>query len=254
MNRLRFLFIVATLSWGGAAFAQPRDLQLPRTKDRPVPPTPQARDSLANYANNRREAALAAFQAGFKAAMIEHKRDRATRLMLVALRRDPSLELALYDMGILCAQYARWEDAINFQKEARQRALPGSEVARLAAAELERVEAVALLETTREGARRREYDKSFRAAAVNEDSIKALIAATALTQRDAARWEGFALAGILQAESGDYAASLKQFQAAIEHRSGAGREAPELQAAVEIASREVDSINQVQQADELLSN
>jgi len=248
MTRLKFLFVVGMLLSVRGAVAQPRDLVLPRTGDRrESTKPPQAGDPLANYANNRREAALAAFQAGFKAATLEHNRDRATRLMLVALRRDPSLDVALYDIGILCAQYARWEDAINFQKEARQRALPGSEVAKLAGAELERVEAVALLETSLEGAKRREYDRQFWAASVNADPIKALIAVTTLTQRDAARWEGFALAGILQAETGAYSESLKAFETAMRIAPAARR--TELQASAEIASREVSFTRLVQQGD-----
>jgi len=154
--------------------------------------------------------------------------------MLVALRRDPSLDGALYDIGILCVQYGRWDDAIKFQQErsSRPRRLGSGQTGRHGTG------AIAGGGPARSHSGRdqaRGYDNQFLAAFNNRDPIKALIAANALAQRDATRWEGFALAGILHADSRAYRKSLKSLEAAIGLAPAARR--PALQAAAEIARR-----------------
>ena len=80
-------------------------------------PAEPSKDAAALYASPR-EAALAAFQAGYRSATATEKRsERAMGLFLLSLRRDPTLAKALFNLGILCAQDSRWEDAIGFQGE-----------------------------------------------------------------------------------------------------------------------------------------
>src|ERR1035441_7001772 len=71
------------------------------------------RNMVDIYATHR-EAALAAFQAGYKSATAKEPRlERAMDLFLLSLRRDPTLAKALFNLGILCAhaQVERWSDA-----------------------------------------------------------------------------------------------------------------------------------------------
>src|SRR5262249_35296933 len=160
------------------------------------------------YGGNRQEAALAAFQAGYAAATIEHNRNRAMRQMMVALRRDPTLDRALYDMGILCAAVERWDDAIKFQQESKLRAAPGSEVATLADAELQRLQVIVKIVASGQ-MKRREYDSRLLAAAAEKDPIRGLTAVGTLAGLDANRWESHALKAIFQAETADYTGVLQ---------------------------------------------
>lgn len=245
MYRLTSFFVAVTVIPWGSALAQPQRLQLPRTSN--LAPTPLG--PLANYGNNRQEAALAAFQAGYKAATTEHNRDRATRFMLIALRRDPTLDRALYDIAILCEGYGRWHDALKFMEEAQQRTEPDSDVAKLARGEIERIKLIARLEDTPEGAKRRAYDIQLLSATTTKDQIRALDASQALTKRDAGRWEGFALAGVLHAEMGAYPESLKDLESAM--RLAPGPKRMSLQTAIEIARREANFSNQLREAEGL---
>jgi len=159
-------------------------------------------DPISSY-RNRREAALAAFQAGYKASVVERKRERAIRLLLVALRRDPQLAPALFDMAVLCAQENRWRDSMSFLREAQKQATADSEIARLAATELARVEAIERLESTPEGKKQRQFDIEFMAALKREkDTFAALDELKQLAKRDSTRWEAPALAGVIQAGIG----------------------------------------------------
>jgi tetratricopeptide (TPR) repeat protein len=237
--------VIAGMFFGIATWAQ-RELVLPRTGSADATTAPKI-DSLANY-TDRREAALAAFQAGFQAATVERKRDRATRLMLLALRRDPTLDEALYNLGVLCAQYGRWSDAISFHREAQQRS-SDPELAKLIAAELKRLEAVASLEATSEGSKRRQYGIRFLAVSRIQEAVKALPEVEAMTKRDPEYWEAFALAGILHADDGAFAESLTSLEAAAAKAPDARRS--QIQAAAEIARREVNYTAKIKQADQL---
>jgi len=199
----------------GPLLAQPR---LERLPPRPNERTPERQDSILLYGGPQ-EAALAAFHQAYEAAG-NRNRDRAIRLMLLALKRNPRLDKALYDLGILCAQGGRWDDALKLQHEVLNRA-PGSGTAKLASQELERLAVVAALERTGEGFKQRDYDKQLLRALSNKDEIKLLEAANGLIKTDGTRWEGFALAGIENAATKDYPKAQEVLTTAVSLAPGA---------------------------------
>src|ERR1035438_3592844 len=154
--------LIALLLVGGAlAHAQEPRLVVPNLRgihpedtNRPDP----GKDVAKLYASPR-EAALAAFQAGYKSATATEKRlERAMGLFLLSLRRDPTLAAALFNLGILCAQSSRWSDAISCQSEFQMQ--PAVEPAWLksSASEVERLKTIMRLEGTAEGKLRRRFD------------------------------------------------------------------------------------------------
>jgi tetratricopeptide (TPR) repeat protein len=225
----------------GPLLAQPR---LERLPPRPNERTPERQDSILLYGGPQ-EAALAAFHQAYEAAG-NRNRDRAIRLMLLALKRNPRLDKALYDLGILCAQGGRWDDALKLQHEVLNRA-PGSGTAKLASQELERLAVVAALERTGEGFKQRDYDKQLLRALSNKDEIKLLEAANGLIKTDGTRWEGFALAGIENAATKDYPKAQEVLTTAVSLAPGARRRG--IQNAADIAHSEASFIRQVKDAD-----
>lgn len=238
IRRILCLGIVSSM---GPLLAQPRLGPLP---PRPNEKTPERQESLLLYGGPQ-EAALAAFHQAYEAAAIRN-RDRAIRLMLLALKRNPRLDKALYDLGILCAQAGRWDDALKLQREVLARA-PGSGTAKLASQELGRLAVVAALERTGEGSKQRDYDKQLLRALSNKDEIKLLEAANGLIKADGTRWEGFALAGIEYAATKDYPKAQEVLTAAVGLAPGAGRRG--IQNAADIAHSEASFIRQVKDAD-----
>src|SRR5450759_5076754 len=98
-----------------------------------------AKDMVKLYSSPR-EAALAAFQAGYKSATAAEKRlERAMGLFLLSLRRDPTLAKALFNLGILCAQSSRWSDAISFQSEFQMQSAGEPTWLKSSASEVERL-------------------------------------------------------------------------------------------------------------------
>lgn len=208
---LRTIPILMVIASCGCICAQDLPpLVMPHTDRSASKPEAPVQDVTVNYAN-RHEAALAAFQAGYKAAAVERNRTRAIRLLLVALRRDPQLPPALFDMAVLCSQENRWRDAISFLQEAQKQAAANSEVAPLAAAELKRVETVERLESTGAGKTRRQFDTEFVTAL---KKVKDPFALKALAEIDTTRWEAPALAGILYADLGEFSNSMAELEKA----------------------------------------
>lgn len=236
----RILCLVAA-AWVGPLLAQPTLGPLPpRVSEKHA----EAEDPLLLY-TSRQEAALVAFHVAFDEAK-NGNRDRAIRLMLLAVKRNPDLDKALYDLGVLCAQGQRWPDAVKFQKEAQVHT-PGSETADLATRELERLEAIVARESGPQGAKRREYDRRLLSALAIKDDIKLLEEANALIKADTMRWEGFALAGMQYAATRDY-------PRAYDTLGSAARLAPvdrslAVHNALKIAGDEAGFIQQVKEAD-----
>src|SRR4051794_15372381 len=98
----------------GLALGQPRELSLPKltgdrvTSSKPSGPGTSTEIPVVKLYQSPRQAALAAFQAGYKGATAESNPVRGVRLFLVALQRDPKLVNSLYNLGILCVQMKRW--------------------------------------------------------------------------------------------------------------------------------------------------
>jgi tetratricopeptide (TPR) repeat protein len=207
------------------------------------------KDPVVNYAN-RREAALAAFQAGYKAAAVEHKPERAMRLLLIALRRDSQFPPALFDMAVLCSQVTRWHDAILFLREAQKQAGADSEIAKLAAAELERLETIERLESTPDGRKRRQFDIEFvPASRKDKNSFTALSILKQATRIDPTRWEAPALAGVIHAGIGEFSESAAELEKAA--RLAEKSRAAQFKSAAEIARKESAFLDEVGNADRL---
>lgn len=204
-------------SLGTLCAQAPSELRLPRVGGDRFDSKREAAavaDPIASY-QNRREAALAAFQEGYKAAVVQHNRPRAIRLLLVALRRDPEFAPALFDLAVLCSQENRWRDAIAFLQEAQKQATADSSIRPLVEAELNRVEAIESMESTPAGKKQREFDIEF-VAAMNKS--KDPIALNQALRIDGTRWEAPALAGILYADLGGvsgFSASAAELEKAI---------------------------------------
>ena len=250
-----FSALIALVLLGGArAHAQEPRLVLPNLRDvysdkvnRPDP----GKD-VAKLYDSPREAALAAFQAGYKSATATEKRlERAMGLFLLSLRRDPTLAKALFNLGILCAQNSRWSDAISFQSEFQVQT--GVEPAWLksSASEAERLKTIMRLEGTAEGQLRRRFDMELWPVLEMTDSIKALNEVGRLARLDKNRWEAPALAGILHAENKAYSESAKDLDEAA-RLAEAVRLPPQrtanLKLAADAARREAAFADQVREA------
>jgi tetratricopeptide (TPR) repeat protein len=216
---LKKILALTAIALLAPALAQPQEPALPPVRGTSgSDDTKAANDSyLLNYGGSkgRHEAAVAAFQAAYEAARTQ-RRDRAMRLFLVSLRRE-AMAKALYNLGILCAHDERWEDALNFQREAQQQTAD-PEVAKLAAQEIERLRAVMDLESTPAGQQQRAFDIQF-IQVLNK--AKAPFAALGdlkeIVKRYNTRWEAPALEGMLYAdpEVHNFPESLKAFEAAV---------------------------------------
>jgi tetratricopeptide (TPR) repeat protein len=209
-------------------------------------------DDLDPYggSSGRHTAAVEAFQDAYTAAA-QH-RERAMRLFLVSLHREP-MPKALYNLGILCARDfpPRWEDALNFQREAQQQ-VGDLEVAKLASMEIERLRAVMELESAPAGKQQREFDILFIPVL---DKTKTPFAALndlrEITKRYNTHWEAFALEGILygSAEVHNFPESLKAFEEAARLAPAIRR--PRLKEAAELARGEAGFDEQRISGDEL---
>ena len=234
MSGFRFIVIAGMVLGTGQILAQPGGLVLPGSS---AESAQKLNNPLANYGNDHHEAAAAAFHAALMAER-QHNRPRALRLMLLSLQRDPTIDKAFYDMGILCAQDDRWDDAAGFQREALKQAPPDSEVAKAAASELVRLEAIAPLVATVEGRKLRDYDIRLVRIAANKDPVKVAQDGRAdLTGKDPDRWEGWALVGLMDAEAGEFQKSCDELKKAAELAPPARKVA--LSNAAEIAASEV---------------
>lgn len=250
---LRLIPILLVLaSWGLVSAQSPPDLRLPHVRGDGSDQKQQAApitDPIASY-QNRREAALAAFQAGYKAATVEHKRPRAIRLILIALRRDPKLAPALFDMAVLCSEEDRWQDAISFLRETQNQAATDARISPLVSAELERIETIARLESTPEGKKRRRFDlELWPALRKDKDPFAALAIVRQLPKIDSTRWEGPALAAILHANIGEFPESATELEAAA--RLADRARATQLRSAAEVARKESIYLDEVRNADSL---
>jgi tetratricopeptide (TPR) repeat protein len=171
---------------------------------------PDPSKDVAKLYASPREAALAAFQAGYKSATAAEKRlERAMGLFLLSLRRDPTLAKALFNLGILCAQASRWSDAISFQSEFQMQSAVEPAWLKSSASEVERLKTIIQLDGTPEGKRRMQFDRDLGLVLKMTDPIPALNAVNRLAQRDKTFWEAPALAGIFHAETKAYSESAK---------------------------------------------
>src|ERR1017187_388447 len=208
-----FSALLALVLLGGAlAHAQEPRLVLPNRRD--VYPDnvnrPDPGKDIAKLYSSHREAALAAFQAGYKSATATEKRlERAMGLFLLSLRRDPTLAKALYNLGILCALSSRWSDAISFQSEFQMQSAVEPAWLKSSASEVELLKTIIQLDGTPEGKRRMQFDRDLGLVLKMTDPIPALNAANRLPQRDKNFWEAPALAGIFHAETKAYSESTK---------------------------------------------
>jgi hypothetical protein len=193
--------------------------------------------SPASLYQNRHEAAIAALKAANQTAALGRGLDPVIGLLLIAAKRDPHFGKVVYDLGLSCAKEERWADAIRFYQRVPQ-VDTDPDVAKLAAAELERAQLLGLLESTPEGKRRRQFESGFLEASrtADRDPVMALESLNQLAALDAARWEVPALRGVLQASLGDYAASMISLQNAA-RLAPAGRR-PALLSAADLARRE----------------
>src|SRR5450755_2657487 len=187
-----FSALIALVLFGGVlAHAQEPRLVVPRLRgvnlddaNRPDP----SKDVAKLYASPR-EAALAAFQAGYKSATATEKRpERAMGLFLLSLRRDPTLAKSLYNLAVLCAQGSRWEDAISFQREFQMQPDLDPAWLKSSTAELERLRTISQLEGTPEGKNRRRFDREVWLVPHMTDSVKAINEISRLAPLDSTRW------------------------------------------------------------------
>ncbi len=246
---LRWSLIVGFALFHFAHAQEPPDLILPRTTGgNSARVASVAKDPASSY-SDRKEAARAALQAGYRAATVDHNRGRAMQLLLVSLHREPLLAKALYDMGVLCAQDERWRDALSFYKAA-QHASPDPQLAQLAADEIERVQAIELLESTPAGSKQRRFDVQLLAAIKKSaDPFAALVDARNLAKQDRTRWEPPALLGLMHAKAGAFGECVKDLEEAV--RLAPLTQRQKLQSAATVGRREASFIEQVKTADEL---
>ncbi len=249
MCKLGLIFSLCLLNAGLEIAQQPGVLVLPPIGG--ISPTKPAaektKDDPADRYANRHEAALAALQAGYKAATFERNADRAMRYFLVSLRRDPTVSLTLYNVAVLCAQEERWRDSLDFYHAAQQ-AKPDAALAKLISAEIERVQTIEQLERTRDGKKRRSFDSRLLEVVQINDPFAALTAINELIKADKARWESFALAGIMHSKAGAFPESLQSLQSAATQAPAARQS--KLKSAAELARREASFSEQVRNADE----
>ena len=206
-------------------------------------------DPVSRY-KDRREAATAALQEAFKSAT-QHppNRPRAMSLLLTSLTRDPNFGEALYDMAVVCELEQSWQDALSFYKQVQQADAQPALMAS-AAEQIVRVQEIATLERTTAGQRQRQYDIQLLAAVARiNDPAVGLDDAGKLLKLDPSRWEGAALAGVLQAALGRFSESSNSLEQAVGLAPAAKR--PQLQSAAEAARREASLLDSVRQAGRL---
>lgn len=244
-------FILAISLLGSAlAYAQdPPKLSLPRLSNlkADAPPPADSTKEEPLYLNPR-EAALAAFKAGYADAG-RSNRERAIAMFLLSLRRDPTLAKSLYNLAVLCAQGGRWSDAINFQNEFLKQPQLDSTWKKSSGDELERLRQLELLDRTPEGKARRKYDEALWKVLQNKDPFKASQAANELVLSDKERWEGHAFVGIYAADTKAFSDSAKALEDAA-RLAPAGRK-PTVQRAADKARDEARFGDQLAQANAL---
>jgi len=246
---LKWSLIIGFALFPYALAQEPQELPLARTSGASSKRAAEVANDPASAYSTRREAALAALQAGYKAATVEQNRGRAMGYLLVSLHRDHYIPKALYDMGVLCAQDERWRDALSFYRAAQQ-ANPDPQLAQLAAGEIERVQAIEQLESTTTGKKQRQFEISLLAAIKkSSDPFAALVDARNLAKQDRTRWEPLALAGLMRVKSGAFGESAKALEDAA--RLAPLTQRQKLQSAANLARREADFTEQVKRADEL---
>ena len=244
--RLAILWLIAAPT----LFAQggPAPLTLPNSIGRlnnsgnGQPPSSPGNDMIVRYAN-RREAAIAALKAGNEAATTSRGPERPLGLFLLAARRDPSFAAALYDVGIMCARQEKWDDALNFYKEAAKLDKT-PELGTLIQAEIARAQLVGSLDRrTREF-----YSKFVELAARSANPVGTLDEAQKMQKNDATRWELQAIVGSLQAKLGRYDESAKALDAAVKLAPAERRRA--LGSAADLARLEATFEEQLRAANE----
>lgn len=248
----RFLIFLIAIPVGGALAQSMPELRLPKLGgDRSVVSDRASSvtlDTAVSRYQNRREAAVAAFQEAYKAATQQKNRARAMGLLLISLKRDPNFGKALYNMAALCEQEQSWNDALAFYKQTEQADADASLIT-LAAEQIVRVQEIARLESTPAGQRQRRYDIQLLAAVAKmKDPVVGLEETAKLARIDPARWEGPALTGILQAGLGHYPDSFSALQQAVGLAPAERR--PQLQSAAEVAHREASFLEAVNKAAE----
>jgi tetratricopeptide (TPR) repeat protein len=202
---------------------------------------------IVRYAS-RREAAIAALKSANEAATTSRGPERPLGLFLLAARRDPSFATALYDVGIMCTRQERWDDALNFYKEAAKLDKT-PELGRLIQAEMARVQLIGSLESTPEGRRTREfYGKFVTLVARSANTVGTLDEAQQIEKADANRWELQSIVGSLQARLGKYDESAKALDAAAKLAPAERRKA--LTSAADLVRREATFEEQLRTANE----
>jgi len=225
-----FSALLALVLLGYAPAHAQEAVVLPNTNLGAAKPPDLSKDMVNLYASHR-EAALAAFQAGYKSATATERRpERAMGLFLLSLRRDPTLAKSLYNLAVLCAQGSRWEDAISFQREFQMQPDLDPAWLKSSTAELERLRTISQLEGTPEGKIRRRFDSELWLVLHMTDSVKAINEISRLAPLDSTRWEAPALKGIFQAETGAFSDSVKALDEA------AGLAKPDRRANIKLAA------------------
>ena len=250
-----FIVAVGLLGMALADAQEPARLVLPKLSGANpdgsnLPDPNKDRDPTVKLYASPREAALAAFQAGYKSATSpQPNRERAMGMFLLSLRRDPTLAKSLYNLGILCAQDSRWDDAITFQNEFLKQ--PELEAAwkKSSTDELERLRTIARLERNPEGKLRKRYDIALWRVLQIKDPIKALNEVNGLIQIDKNRWEGPSLAGIFHAETKAFSESVKALDEAT--RLAPPDRKANVQSAADAARNEATFAEQLKVADVL---
>jgi hypothetical protein len=246
--------------WGVVYAQEPPDLVLPRVSNAAERLSSGhvaalANNPVVNYKDGH-QAAVAALQAAYRASIEEHNNGRAMRFLLVALdpHRDPKYAAALFDLAVICAQVNRLPDTAQFLTESQKYAEPESEVAKAAAGELERVQAIIALVGTDEGKKRLQYDTQLLASVKKdgEEPRAMLDDIKTLTALDSQRWETFALAGVAHAATGSFPLSADDLDTAVAKAERAHSEAAvRLRTAADAARKEASFAEDVSNADQL---
>jgi tetratricopeptide (TPR) repeat protein len=195
-------------------------------------------DVIALYPN-RKDAGLVAFKVGYEAARKQNTR-RSIDLFLEALKREPSLVKALYNLGVECSVDERWDDARKFHEAYQQQ--PGADT-KLVEAEIRRINELSRLSSTR-----KEFLNQYLQLVDMRDDNLAIVKAEDLSKKYPKEWEAPALAGRDLARVGSYQESNHALLEA------AGRAPVELQsklrAAADLARKELDFKTLVKNADQ----
>lgn len=253
MNRL--IALCVTIGLAGTALLNAQDDLPPLT----LPPISGAIAPAANAAatapvtdpvklyDSPAQAALAAFQAAYKAATApEPRRERAIHLFLLSLQRDPKLAKALYNLAVLCALDSRWQDAISFQKEFQMQSGADPALVQTSNAELKRVQLLDTLSKDAKGQQTRRFDVQLAAALKIADPLMGLDQARRLALVDSARWEAPALTGVFEAAVKAFGESAKALNQAA--ASAPAERRANIRQAADEAAREASFIDQISTA------